>query len=82
MITFKEEVLSIAEYKIGDSVTRENFTPFLISSFALSRGLPEIQRVFFLWQEKIVDFSFSVIFENLINQGGVHLFIRRRTEFI
>ncbi len=47
----------LEDYAVGDKITRENFTNFLIKSFAVSRGVPLVQYGFFEWVEKTTGFS-------------------------
>ncbi len=39
----------LQEFRVGDPLTRENFVSFIIQSFAISRGRPEAQWLFFEW---------------------------------
>ncbi len=48
---------ALENYTVGDKITRENFTNFLIRSFAVSRGVPLVQYGFFEWVEKATGFS-------------------------
>jgi uncharacterized Zn finger protein len=75
-IDFKQQKHAVLPYSLGDPVTRENFVSYLILSFAVSRGHPEIQRMFFQWTEKTAGFPFPSILEDFVTSGAVEVFSR------
>jgi hypothetical protein len=75
-IDFNRQNHVILPYSPGDLVSRENFVSFLILSFAVSRGHPEIQKMFFLWTEKTLGFPFAIVLENFVTNGAASTFSR------
>ncbi len=71
-IDFKQDFGIVKDYKYGDKVSRENFISFLILSYELSRGQPEIQKVFFVWHEKLVQFKHWENLETFVRNGGYY----------
>lgn len=63
---------SIEQFRLGDKVTRDNFASFLIQSFAVSRGRPPIQKVFFILAEKMDGFDHMATLKSLQKSGGWH----------
>jgi uncharacterized Zn finger protein len=75
-VRFDQPNHSILDYSLGDQVTRENFVSFLVLSFAVSRGHPEIQKMFFMWIEKATKFPFVIILEDFVSNGAASTFSR------
>ena len=75
-IDFSKPNHSILPYSPGDTVTRENFVPFLIVSFAVSRGYVEIQKMFFQWTQKTSGFPTTIVLENFVTNGAAETFSR------
>ena len=57
-------------YKPLDKITRDNFTNFLIESFRVSMGRPEVQFYFFKWLKLKTGFDYSIMLSNLTMAGG------------
>lgn len=57
LINFKETPITLINYKDGDIPTRENFISFIIFSFAISRGEPGLQQMYFRWVEKTTNLT-------------------------
>ncbi|MDB4984591.1 MAG: hypothetical protein JWM20_770 [Patescibacteria group bacterium] len=72
-IVFNRTPIQVTKFQTDEIVTRENFTSFLILSFAVSMGSPEVQKVFFLWSEQRAQFSYSLSIENFVNSGGIDI---------
>jgi hypothetical protein len=73
-INFNQKPDCALDYVFGAQINRENFTSFLILSFAVSRGHPEIQRVFFIWLEKIHSFEYSNVLKEFVSHGAFDAF--------
>lgn len=59
-------------FKVGDVLTRNNFTAFLIYSFAVSRGAPLAQVAFIKWYGQKYNTDVSAIFEEFTNKSAFH----------
>lgn len=73
-INFNQKPDCALDYVFGTPINRENFTSFLVLSFAVSRGHPEIQRVFFIWLEKTYSFEYSNVLEEFVSCGAFDAF--------
>ncbi len=67
---FKRQDFVFVPYRLGDRVSRENFSSFLILSFALSRGKPKAQVLFFLLVDKVTGFDYKNTLTNFFTAGG------------
>src|SRR5579872_6710870 len=70
LINFKEAPITLTNYKDGDIPTRENFISFIIFSFAISRGEPGIQQMYFRWVEKATNFNCQEMLDNFVEVGA------------
>jgi hypothetical protein len=77
---FAREPDALSEYRLGDKVTRENFISLLILSFAMSRGRPHIQKIFFKWLEKKYGFDYSTTIIHFSNRNGWNSLIDKEKE--
>lgn len=69
-ITFKQDFSLVEDYSFGKAVTRENFISFLIMSYELSRGLPELQKIYFIWSEKMAHFDYRRNLDTFVGNGA------------
>ncbi len=69
-IDFSKPPLSIQEYRLGNPISRENFTHFLIDSFAKSRGNPDLQTYYWMWLQKNTGQNVNGIVHNFIDFQG------------
>lgn len=67
---FRTPSFQISDYHDGQLVTRENFTDFLIESFAISRGDLRKQIVFFEWVQSKIGFNWEGTIINFLGAGG------------
>ncbi len=73
-------VSEIKAYVFPQRITRENFTPFLMGSFARSRGLQPCLWVQFAWLEKHTGFDFEETFGNFTLAYGAKAFSQKEKE--
>lgn len=81
-VNFSQKPEKLTEYAIRQPVTRENFLSFFMTSFMVSKGVPEIQRMFFLLAEKTVGFELAPTMESLATNGGFDGAFTREEQFI
>ena len=67
---FSHPPSEVADYRAGERVERSNFVSFLVKSFAISKGEPKMQYVYFRWLEDAVGFKWRQSFSNLLEAGG------------
>lgn len=64
-------------YVFPARVQRSNFSTFLIYSFAVSGGNPDLQRAFCEWTYLNQGFDYQATFQNFTDAGGVNSLSRR-----
>ncbi len=72
VIDFDKPPQRIEEYKFGEQVTRNNFTHFLIDSFAKSRGSLDAQAYYMKWIGIHTGTDIPTIISNFIDKKGVN----------
>lgn len=70
-IDFSKPPLSILEYQLGNPVSRENFTHFIIDSFAKSQGNPDMQTYYWMWIQQNTGQNLNGIIHGFIDSHGV-----------
>ncbi|MBU3669001.1 MAG: hypothetical protein FGM57_03480 [Candidatus Taylorbacteria bacterium] len=71
----------LEEYRMGDNVHRGNFTPMLVRSFALSRGMPIIQKAFFELLQNNQHFDWKSTMKALHEAGGFDVLSEEEREY-
>ncbi len=71
---FSKPSASVLGYKTGDRITRDNFTNFLIFSFALSRGDLLLQHKYFEFLEKKEGFDYKKTLLTFVTKGNWDVF--------
>ena len=64
------EELVLQAYEPGTRITRANFTSFLIQSFEISVGNPEIEALFMKWIKLKYGFDSFAVIANFVKAGG------------
>ncbi len=67
---FSQPPATLSAFHLGDRVTRENFTSFLILGFSVSRGSPTIQLVFFMWLQEKYGLDYKTTFAAFNKSGS------------
>jgi|GEM_PF-2779478 len=71
---FTVSEVDIERFSVGDRVTRNNFLGMLILSFAVSKGKPAVQTLFFKFLNKRFGFDYESTINGFVEQGGWYAF--------
>ena len=69
-IDFKKPPTRIDDFKVGDTLTRENFITFLIMSFAVSRGQAHVHVAFLDWMKQKSGFDYLGVIKSFCEAGA------------
>jgi len=72
VIDFDKPPQAIEEYRFGEPVTRNNFTHFLIDSFAKSRGSLDAQAYYMRWLQINSGTNIPTVIRDFIDKKGLH----------
>lgn len=71
-IDFSEQPKEISDYHLGEAITRDTFTRFLIDSFAKSRGNTSAQVYYWMWSAQHTGQDIQQILDDFIQQKGLN----------
>src|SRR5262245_36251570 len=80
LIDFEKAPKELTEFKLGDALTRENFTSFLILTFGVSRGDVGIQKLFIEWLTQKYGFDYTKVMDTFVAKGFTFLDSREIAE--
>ncbi len=69
-------------YREGDYVSRQNLTPFLVHSFAVSRGYKNAHELYFNWKQDNEGFMYRETLAEYLKAGGKRLLTEAEIELI